>query len=103
MPAIVTYRQFGHAPTHKREQIRIAQLRHQQFLCGLRPLQVEPEDRHLLYVDHCHTSDRLRGLLCPSCNGAMAAVDRGDEWLMRAVQYREQGIWYVQDTLRSVP
>ena len=90
---IRTYGSFNRAPGHKREAIRIAQLHHQEGRCALCPKQVEPADRHQFVVDHCHTTDRLRGLLCIACNSAMAAVDRGDDWLELARQYRDLGTW----------
>lgn len=89
----LTYGQFQRRPLHAREQIRIAQLEHQGGRCALCDLPVPPEHRHKLVVDHCHTTGRVRGLLCCACNMAMAAVDRGDDWLQRARRYRDDGAW----------
>ena len=38
-------------------------------ICGLRPAR--------LYVDHCHSSGRVRGLLCSNCNFAVGEL--GDD------------------------
>src|SRR5690606_42103181 len=88
---ILTYREFSRAPKHKREAIRIEQLRRQGGKCALCDLPVTPAERHRLVVDHCHATDKLRGLICQACNSAMAAIDRGDEWIRRAIAYRDQG------------
>lgn len=40
-----------------------------------------------LSVDHCHDTDRLRGLLCSSCNLAIGALGDTAEKVERAVEY----------------
>ena len=90
---IRTYREFNRAPKHRREAIRIEQLRRQGGKCALCECAVPPPDRHRLVVDHSHATDQLRGLLCNGCNVAMAALDRGDEWLRKATEYRDAGVW----------
>lgn len=71
----------------------MAQLIHQGLRCALCPRAVEPAYAHKLVFDHNHATGALRGLLCVSCNTAMAGVDRGDDWLCTAVAYRDQGVW----------
>jgi hypothetical protein len=45
------------------------------------------------HVDHCHSTNKLRGLLCPSCNKALGLFKDNPESLRRAVIYVEsQGI-----------
>lgn len=86
---MISYLKFKKTPTHRREQMRIAWLSEQGGACALCPRSVTPEDRHELLVDHCHRTGWVRGLLCSSCNLAMAAIDRGDEWIARAIAYRD--------------
>lgn len=42
-----------------------------------------------LGVDHCHTSKRVRGLLCKRCNMALHFIENKD-WLKRASDYLEE-------------
>lgn len=51
-----------------------------------------PEGKHhdtRLHVDHCHTSGRVRGLLCFKCNVLMGLADESPETLKNAVAYLE--------------
>lgn len=40
-----------------------------------------------LYVDHCHDTGRVRGLLCPSCNTAVGVVEKGADYLAKIGAY----------------
>lgn len=40
-----------------------------------------------LVVDHCHTSDKVRGLLCDNCNLALGLTKDNPEILLRAIKY----------------
>jgi 5-methylcytosine-specific restriction endonuclease McrA len=39
------------------------------------------------HVDHCHASGKVRGLLCASCNSALAQLGDSVEGLTRALDY----------------
>ena len=51
-------------------------------ICG-RP----PNGHGALHVDHCHTTGRIRGLLCFSCNYAVGALQDKPELFERAADY----------------
>ena len=53
-------------------------------ICGVTP--------KLLYVDHCHTTGRRRGLLCQSCNTAIGLFRDSTELLKRAVKFLEKEV-----------
>lgn len=41
----------------------------------------------MLAVDHCHTTGKIRGLLCQKCNRAIGQLDDSIERLKRAIIY----------------
>lgn len=62
-------------------------------ICGKEPW----EDRHStrLNIDHCHSSDRLRGLLCRACNTGIGQLNDDPELLRKAIVYLEtKGVWF---------
>lgn len=44
-------------------------------------------DHRNLPVDHCHTSNRIRGLLCHSCNRAIGLLQDSPDLLEKAAAY----------------
>lgn len=44
-----------------------------------------------LHVDHCHTSGRVRGLLCGNCNTMIGLAGEDSKVLLAAVEYLEGG------------
>jgi hypothetical protein len=54
------------------------------LLCGS-PEQDQPHGR--LYVDHCHTTGKYRGLLCNLCNTALGQFKDNTEVLQKAIEY----------------
>jgi hypothetical protein len=40
-----------------------------------------------VFVDHCHSTGSVRGLLCPSCNTALGLIKDDLLWLQRAKTY----------------
>jgi hypothetical protein len=45
--------------------------------------------KSLLFVDHCHTTKKIRGLLCHHCNTALGKFRDSSEILAKAIQYLE--------------
>ena len=43
-----------------------------------------------LVVDHCHTTKKVRGLLCSSCNKAIGLLEDSTEFLSSAIRYLER-------------
>jgi hypothetical protein len=47
----------------------------------------EPTTARGLHIDHCHTTNRVRGLLCHGCNTAIGAMRENTEVMRRAILY----------------
>lgn len=97
MNQISTYYEFtGLRPRIKRA-IRRDWLELQGNCCALCDREIS--QLRLSALDHCHATDKLRGMLCLRCNNMMAAIDRGAVWLDRALAYAQKpgAIWSVAD------
>ncbi len=62
----------------------------------LRPEVVVDKKRNAvrrLAIDHCHTTNKIRGLLCHACNTSIGKMNDDPEVLERAAQYiRNEGV-----------
>jgi hypothetical protein len=57
---------------------------HKCYICGT------PEEqcsKGTLNVDHCHSTGKVRGLLCLNCNTAIGHFREDPELLQRAIEY----------------
>lgn len=45
-----------------------------------------------LYVDHCHTTGKVRGLLCMNCNTGLGHFKDNQTFLAKAIEYLEADI-----------
>ena len=53
------------------------------FICGYEFGQVKGDT----YVDHCHTTKIVRGLLCQNCNSAIGYARDNPDILIKASKY----------------
>lgn len=51
------------------------------FICG------SPPDTRRLHVDHCHKTERVRGLLCLNCNTGLGKFKDDPTLLQKAIDY----------------
>ena len=54
-------------------------------ICGIHQSQIT----HNLYVDHCHLTGKVRGLLCSKCNTALGNFNDNIDILKSAIKYLE--------------
>jgi hypothetical protein len=61
-------------------------LRAQDYKCLICEVKAEELDRDLC-VDHCHTTGKIRGLLCNSCNTALGLLKEREDLILKAIEY----------------
>lgn len=49
-----------------------------------------PAEGKTLYVDHCHNTGVIRGLLCNTCNVGLGFVEKFRERLAQMLKYADQ-------------
>lgn len=66
-------------------------LENQEYSCAICKVHIEEYKtqgyRNRFAVDHCHNSNKIRGLLCDSCNRGIGLFKESTESLMSAVKY----------------
>lgn len=62
-------------------------LQQQKFCCAICSVNVETQRDKTLVIDHCHTTGKIRGLLCHTCNTAIGLFKDSQETLVKAHNY----------------
>jgi nitrate/TMAO reductase-like tetraheme cytochrome c subunit len=44
-------------------------------------------DKRSTYIDHCHETNKIRGILCMSCNSGIGFLGDNLEGVLKAVEY----------------
>lgn len=57
---------------------------HKCYLCGKHENEVP---KKVLHVDHCHSTNKIRGLLCHNCNTGLGHFQDNIELLQKAIEY----------------
>jgi len=65
----------------------LIQQKHSCKICGHKPDKYQTRPDKPLYVDHCHQTKVIRGLLCHKCNVALGHMNDDPEQLERAANY----------------
>lgn len=79
-------RRYGITMTHYESLWRA-----QEGRCGLcqLPVAFNGREAHSVVIDHCHLTNRIRGLLCQYCNTRIGAFGDDPNLLRRAAEYLE--------------
>lgn len=56
------------------------------YICG----KTEQENKRALAIDHCHTSNKVRKLLCDTCNRVLGLVKENKKTLHSMISYLEE-------------
>lgn len=67
---------------------KLAMIKNQGFKCGICKTELSYDNKAA--VDHCHTSGKVRGILCRACNTGIGQLQDSVEILQAAIQYLEQ-------------
>ena len=66
-------------------------LEQQNHCCAICKSKVSSSRTSRLFVDHCHSSLEVRGLLCSSCNHGLGLFKDSPTLLKRAIKYLSSG------------
>jgi len=61
-------------------------------ICGKKETQRNQFSLNKLSVDHCHKTNKIRGLLCHKCNKGLGLFDDNIEYLKSAIIYLRQNL-----------
>jgi hypothetical protein len=61
--------------------------REQHGKCKICDIHEDDAQRGRLYVDHCHSTEEVRGLLCGKCNTALGMFNDDIDAILRAADY----------------
>ncbi len=64
-----------------------AMLESQKGLCAICSLPPPDHHKKRLNIDHCHTSGRVRGLLCDACNRGIGLLKDSPDLMLKAISY----------------
>ncbi len=58
--------------------------------CALCEAELSEIKSHLIHIDHCHKTKRVRGVLCLHCNSLLGLAKEQTSTLRRAIAYLER-------------
>ena len=74
--------------TEEQYKIMVIQQNNKCLICG----KSSNNQIRRLAIDHCHTTGKIRGLLCDNCNLGLGAFQDNPEILQSAIKYLENSL-----------
>ena len=74
--------------THQQYEDLLEKQNYRYAICNSLDNKTSQHDR--LFVDHCHVSKKVRGLLCNNCNQGIGLLEDSIENLSQAILYLEK-------------
>lgn len=71
------------------EEIYNKMLSEQNGVCKICSCKAEDAPKNKLFVDHCHSTGKVRGLLCDHCNNLLGRAKDSIKTLENAIKYLE--------------
>jgi hypothetical protein len=62
-------------------------LKDQNYCCSICDGSLRNKDVRHIHVDHCHTTNKVRGILCSYCNHGLGNFRDNINYLNKAVEY----------------
>lgn len=72
------------------EAERDAMVSEQDHKCAICLLPLSTTNTQLVAVDHCHSTKKVRGILCRPCNVSLGLMKEDTDRLQRAIQYLQK-------------
>jgi len=82
------WRKQGIECTVEHYEVLYEQQNGQCGICGA----IENRNGTRFCVDHCHTTGKIRGLLCHDCNTSIGKLGDSKEGLMKAIEYLDNAL-----------
>jgi len=81
-------REFHLQLKHNISMVEFTQmLEEQNYSCAVCNVHESKAPREMLFVDHCHETNRIRGLLCSSCNAAIGVLGDSANSIQKVIEY----------------
>ena len=76
--------------THEEYYEMLAQQNNGCKICGSTDNNNERCESNRLFIDHCHKTNKVRGLLCSKCNHGLGQFNDDIDRLQKAIEYLKQ-------------
>ena len=73
-----------------RRKFNLSETEYQELMKNDRCQVCERDITNKKCIDHCHTTEKIRGVLCNNCNTALGLVGDNVQILSKLIQYLEQ-------------